>query len=39
MVTTFMWPIILSTLAGLPPPKRIPEDIMMLPRGVSPMDG
>ena len=27
MVTTFMWPIILSTLAGLPPPKRIHDDV------------
>ena len=39
IVRTFMCLIILSTFAGLPPPKRIPDDIIMLPTGMPPMDG
>ena len=39
MVGTFMCFIIFSTFAGLPPPKRIEDDIMMFPTGMSPTGG
>lgn len=34
-----MWSMILSTLAGLPPPNRIAEDISIFPTGISPTVG
>ena len=39
MVGTFICFNILSTFVGLPPPKRIEEDSMMFPTGMSPAEG
>ena len=39
MVIIFMCLIIRSTFAGLPPPNRMPDDIMSLSRGISQISG
>lgn len=39
MVGTFICFNILSTFVGLPPPKRIEDDRMMFPTGMSPTEG